>query len=525
MPSSAGSQLCPPFISDETMHRREIARWMALVQPSINLAASLSADVTSAVAASQPWVIVTQPPYNAATDGVTDIKPALSAAASDLGSGGGVLVLPATGAYLIDQSWTMPRSIQLRGTRPHNGIPGVNTNAPNFNEVEGRVYIASAATVTMLGNSGIDGLFVMRKGLVPPVADSSAFTGTAFYVAEDDCFIRNSMILGFNEAIHCSAAQRLVVVDNTFDNRNNVYIERCFDICKVARNHAWPFTTLAGGGGTAGAHRNGTSYALYNVNDWAKLTDNFCYGYYRGFQLVNVGDVVLLGCGADNTQAFSGSIGIQVKGACPSTHLVACQAAAQEHGLHISNSTTYTTLVSSFASWGNSVDGIRIDKGVVQVTGSWIADGDNGISVNCGSSGGLLCTNTFFYHQAVRPIQVNASSSDITIVACRFDPPNAIPVSSNLTMPKVSVSSTVSASMNFDICKILGSGTIDAVTGGWMGRRMTFYINAATVVFKNNSVGQHGFQLGSGADFSATANATLTVLHNGTQWIETGRKV
>jgi hypothetical protein len=57
---------------------------------------------------------------------------------------------------------------------------------------------------------------------------------------------------------------------------------------------------------------------------------------------------------------------------------------------------------------------------------------------------------------------------------------------------------------------------------GWMGREVTLIFNGSLTVFSGTSAPQN-MRLSGGANFSASANSSLTLKHDGVQWYEIGR--
>lgn len=510
MPFSAGSQVAPPFISDDVLHRRAIAQWMATVQPTITAAGNA------------PWIVATSPPYYVPNDGSADATPALSAAAATFtGNEGGVIILPPVGSYLLATSLTLPRGVTLKSGRMHVGTAN-KFDASLFNQLGGRVLIdGGAVTINLNDNTGLEGLLILQRNVALPVqVDSTSFTGIAVTVLGDDAFIRGCFIGGFTRAIYGTNVQRTLCVDNLFDNTNNIRLDTVIDIAKMDRNHAWPFLCAGGTGGATSNHRLGTSFDLRSVNDWAKLTDNFCYGYQRGYQLIDVANVTLMGCGADNTQLNSGSIGFEILGQSPSTQLIGCQAAAQDVGLQISTSPQWITNITNFSAWGNALRCIQVNSGIVHVENSWLRSASVGIATTFSANGALHVSDTFFDDNAEAPVVAYATTSSVEIVNCRIEPFLAAPVSAQVQLPGFSVSSTVSPSLSYHLFNVVGTGTIDTILGGWAGRELTLFFNAATVTIKNGT----GTALNGGVDFSATADASLTLIHNGSKWVETSRK-
>ncbi len=156
--------------------------------------------------------------FGADSTGTVDSKAAFLAAANSFGTGGGTVNIPAQGKFLIDSSMTVPSNVTFKGPHTLNGSPGSNGSAA-YGSVKGAIMLNSAATITLSGGAGFEGVLVYRKGMTFPAADPSAFAGTAFTTAGDDTFLINSQVLGFNKAFYSSGFQRPRIFNNWLDNR------------------------------------------------------------------------------------------------------------------------------------------------------------------------------------------------------------------------------------------------------------------------------------------------------------------
>jgi hypothetical protein len=227
-----------------------------------------------------------------------------------------------------------------------------------------------------------------------PAPDSSSFAGTAITVSyTDDAFVSNSMILGFETAISISFVNRARVYNTYIDCNNGVYSFFSADIIRLENVHCWPFATV--GQTSAANHRTGNAFYFTHLNDWTKVITCFSYGYFRGFYVDGVprlhdgiyyspNEISFIGCGADNTQTYTGSIGFLVTDEAANTTFVGCQAAAQSNGFYFT--TTKGVRMSQCDAWGNSDNCIVVDGGPVVIFGGACLSTPAGITVTSGST-------------------------------------------------------------------------------------------------------------------------------------------
>lgn len=324
--------------------------------------------------------------FGAIGDGAANDSDAILSAAESLGARGGTVRIPRAMRCAITTSLTLPPNVHLRGPHRHVGSPGTNASAP-YGDVGGALLIDAAATMTLSGGCTLSGLLVHRRGMTFPTASSAAFAGNAILAGGDDVAIYDCMILGFGQAFRSTGFQRPRLLNNAWDNQNNVLIQQCFDIAYISSNHAWPYSGIAFGSKPTNWALRGNNIRYENVGDWNKATDNFCYGYGRGFSADSCNSFTFLNCSADGVPGYD-TIGFEISGGCTDARIIGAQAAAQRIGIRLTNNLVpgLLTKIQSSDTWASGEAGIQIDGGDALILGSAIRTTPVGILVTNSTS-------------------------------------------------------------------------------------------------------------------------------------------
>jgi len=463
--------------------------------------------------------IVSVRDFGAVGDGVTPDQAAFVAACLSLGVKGGTVRY--YDKHLIDASFTVPSNVTLKGPMTCVGSPGDNVSAPYGNMAA--LILNSAATITLLGGAGHDGGLVYRKGMVFPSADAAGFAGTAFTGGGDDTFLTNSQVIGFSKAYFSTGKQRPRICNNWLDNINGIEIAVCYDIAYVSDNHAWPFATIAfdASGQSPRFHRTGTAFLFRDGGDWNRSTNNFSYGYQRGHQVINCNSMTLIGASHDNTTINATAIGIEISGTSNETRLIGCQAAAQSTGIFINTAAGTHTYVEGCQTWVNSARGMLINGGNVTVNGGGHRNAPEGITVNNAASTVTIDNVNFVSN----PIPVNALIESAKI---RIGKNNSYTgqtagsrVAAGLLLNSIASAATVDALADHSVFNVTGTVNIGTITSGHTGREISLLFTSALTML--HTIAANGIRLQGGVNFAVVNGSTLTVMHNGTQWYETGR--
>ena len=464
--------------------------------------------------------------------GSTSSVAAITAAFTLLGAAGGLVFIPNEAKARISNTISIPANCALVGPHENVGSPGDNTSAP-YGDMGGALIIDSAATITVDSNAALKGCLIYRSGMTFPTVDASAFAGTAVTINGDDATVSNNLIMGFNKAIYSTGNQRQRIENVWFDCVNGIEITNCLDIPYVNKCHGWPFATInASAAGTPGASiiRTGIAYYLHDTVDWAKLTDCFSYGYFRGFQLTGVNSCTLLSCSADNTSlagvpTHPGSIGFSIGG--QENRLIGCQAAAQDSAAVsvASNVGTHTTIVGLNA-WACGTHGVLLTQGDLTLVSSNFRSMSNGVSFASASSKFLGGNNRFQSVSSPWTFAVACDTNNIRLGEFVTDQAaGTTPVGGvgSFVAPSVASANPLSIPISANEVNVTGTTNFGTLQRGWAGRPpVTLIFDGALQVFSSTGVAT-AIRLSGGATFNTTTGSTLTLKHDGTQWYEIGR--
>lgn len=95
-------------------------------------------------------------------------------------------------------------------------------------------------------------------------------------------------------------------------------------------------------------------------------------------------------------------------------------------------------------------------------------------------------------------------------------------VSSGAVVPTIASATNMTLLGNSDTYNISGTTNIATILGGWEGRTVRL-VFAGALTITNATGTQNSVRLSGAVNFTTTANAALSLTHNGTQWYETGR--
>lgn len=514
--------------------------------------------------------------FGAVGDGVTNDTAAFQAAIDSLGTNGGVV--RAVGKFLITGTVTLNPHTFLTGDfrMPGPGTKVTENDPPTaYHEIKsGTLVLGASATLRLMQGAGLDGLLIYRSGMQFPVANPSAYSGTAVTIQGDDASVKNSFITGFNKGIYSDGYQRPQVDYVFLDNVNGVEIARCYDIATISNCHAWPFSTIQWGTDYVKDMRSGVAFHFRDVNDWGKVYNCFSYGYGTGFKLNNVNNMVLMGCGTDGPweeknivngspvrdpwgALNTGSVGFHILGSSDETVLVGCQSAAQGRAGVLIN----TTLTDSNSGSGRHV--------TLQSHSVW-GTGQHCVLVE---SGHAIINSSIFRglrsKSSASALRVVNNQSRVTVDNCVFkDLQTSVAVSCNTTSNAVEVRDSYidswtgtgnpwgtslvvssakigagsgtqehgvyidSGSSSLDITtavakvvRIPGASNIGNIRWGTKGRELTLIFDGNSTVYTApaSGAGVGDIKLAGGVNYTATAGSVLSLIHDGTIWRETAR--
>ncbi len=454
----------------------------------------------------------------------SDDTTAFQNAMNSLGVAGGTVTF--SGKHLISNNLTIPPNVTLQGPMSFVGVMTANSMNSNYAELSGSIALSSSETISVSAGACIYGALIYRSNMTFPATDSSQFAGTAVTMIGDEGAVKESMILGFNQAVTANGVSKLSFLGVRLDCNSGILVNNSGDVCHFERCHAWSYAVFRPGVSLAQLQRSGAAYTLSNSNDWTKFTDCFSYGFLTGFSLISAQSVVLEQCGADNTASGYGT-GFSLTGTSADIELIGCQAAAQVQGFYFNNS-GFAARMTGCVTWGCTTHGIMLDTsaGDVTIIGGEIRNVPNGLSIfNAASrvdAQGLRMDSS-----VTVPINLQVATSLLRLdESCNFSNfPAGTSLFNNVadaTVPTIASASAISLPWTGDLFNVSGTTGIGTLFGGYAGREVTLLFQGSISIF-NSTGAQNAMRLSGSATFNAVAGSSLTLAHNGVQWTEVGR--
>ena len=451
-----------------------------------------------------------------ANPGITDMQPSFTKAAASLGIMGGKIIVP-YGKVLIDTALTIPKNVTLQG--PYNFV-GYPTNAAGTEALLGSksaIIINSLVTITLESAAGIEGCLIYRKDMTFPANDATAFAGTAITLGRDTSFVRNCMILGFNKLIYGSSANGVSIHTVYGDGLNGIEIINSNDVSRITDVHLWPFVTYFGT--TPNHKRSGTGFKINTTTtgDWTKLNHCFAFGYYVGFDLINVTACSLISCGADQVAGHTNSVGFQISGSSTLISLIGCQAGGEDFAGYYFNHTGNHVQLIGCQSWASTNFGVAIgNTGNSIILGGYINGASSGIYIN-NATPTIIIDGVRFNTISNAPIVFAVANPNVIIGKNDYTNFSGNPVSGS-TLRDVASAATITLPSNGDIFNITGTTAITSVTPLWAGKIITLKF-ADILTFTD------GLNLKLAGNFVTSADDTISLICDGTNWYEIGRSV
>lgn len=475
--------------------------------------------------------------FGAVGDGVTDDTVAIQAAIDSLGAAGGTVTLANDGKYKVLSNLELKPKVFLVGQAQMPGRSTIGSGTVTDYSLMGScIRLASTATITLRGGSGLKQLMIYRNGMTFPAPNASAFAGTAVTVSGDDTSVVSCMIMGFNKAIYSYGSDRHKIEYVYHDNINGIQIENCLDVAYISNCHAWPFATITTGGSWVDLMRTGKAYEVANTADWVKFTNCFSYGYGTGFNIYNANSCTFVSCSVDGPGVYSGvpiaypnCTGFAMASNCYETKLVGCQVASQTQAVYIGTDTGQQTLIDSLSIWGCEQKGVWVNTGDVSIIGGLIR-GTAAYPLPVGVYVTNTSSSVLVQGVAFKDVTISVNAQNVTpgvyVANCDFYNNQGQAVSLNIKSPTIPSAATLDVPINGDTFLVSGTTSFGALRYGWLGRTVTLIFTGSLTVFNSRGgVNGQGISLNGGVNFSATPNSALTLRNNGNQWFEIGRSI
>ena len=229
--------------------------------------------------------------FGAKGDGSTDDKTAFQAAATSLGSYGGVVQLSCAKRYYLS-NLTVPAGVTFRQClqRPDN-LAG--NNSTSGYSTMGAVLLSSSGTISLGYNSGLANMAIFPSGMSFPQSSSSSFAGTAITFTADEPYLNNMLVVGFNTLVAESgtAIGRYNIEGFYGDGNNGILITLpSYDSSVIRDLHLWPFASQPYVTWAA-LSRSGYGLELSTIQADLRLDNALAFGYLKNFYLNNTGGI------------------------------------------------------------------------------------------------------------------------------------------------------------------------------------------------------------------------------------------
>jgi hypothetical protein len=410
------------------------------------------------------------------------------------------------------------------------GAPGMANLTPPYGAL-GSLRLTVGATITQAGGCGLTGVLLAPFGMTFQQTTTAAFAGTAITATGDDVVVEKCLIMGFAQGFTATNVSRVRIRNCNMDNLAGISIVGSTDVCHLNDVHMWPFATI-GVGLPANLQRPGIGFNISGANDDSKLVGCFAYGYATGFNDSASIGVQFIGCCADNNATGSG-IGFSVVGADTDTTLIGCQATGQTVGFNITDTGAgLSTRLTNCDAWGNTVHGILIDstaQGDVTIIGGMVRNVPNGITVASATPRVDIIAVRFEAIAGPTAVNVVIGTTNVRIdPSCNFGTNGSgttgLAVGTNLGLVQIASAAAIALPPTIGpVVAITGTTNITSLAGGWAGRQVTLIFGGSLTVNSNFTGVSSQMRLAGGANLAAVIGTTLSLVHNGVQWFETGR--
>ena len=463
--------------------------------------------------------------YGATGDGVTDDAAAIQTAIGAAEAVGGGRVFMPTGTYYLSEALTIPNFVSLIGVGQSSAVVvdgdyyAISLDPGNFSRIEN---ITIGASVTQTAGGGIDftdagsntrvtgihfgdGLFVSLN-IAPAVASSNHFFDGLSWSGSENC--GTGIVIGGGGALITNVTIRNAAgtAATDADIGTWVSIPATADTIKVVDSL---FTK-----GAVGILVGGTSEVANIAASNVKVDQMTSVG----ISVVTVVECKFIGCevstcgvpgldvrdGAKGFRYIGGLIqncdgyGVIIRAGARDTQIIGSTITdnntsdtASNHGIACAADSTYFQLI------GNT-----IGNNVLLATGHQ----KYGIGVSAGDSDHYTITDNHLHGNDTAPLNDGGTGTDKCVRDNLPRTTSTIASATTIAVPPLSGSYAV----------VSGVATITSITESWVGRTVTLCASGAWTL-------TDGSNLNLAGNFTPAAGDTITLVSDGTNWIEIAR--
>lgn len=263
-------------------------------------------------------LVVTEHPYHAKGDGVTDDTEAFQRAIHDAGAqeAGGTVFVP-RGTYLIAGTLRFPPNVTLEGVWQFVPTPYKFWHPERAHEkVPGTVLLATAGEgqetgtpfISLHVNCVVRGITIYYPNQLkanPPKA--YPWTIAVTEGGADHCTIENVLMVNPYQAVDFGSSpsgRHFIRNLYAYPLRRGIFVDKCYDIGRIENVHLWPFWGYSGDDDELGQFVSANAEAfIFGRTDWEYVSNSFSIFYNVGFRFIRTNDgspnVLLTQSGAD----------------------------------------------------------------------------------------------------------------------------------------------------------------------------------------------------------------------------------
>ena len=435
-----------------------------------------------------------------------------------------ILAIGATDGYTLDDDVTVPLGKALKGDYELPD-PRVATDLETFNN---RIILNSAASIILSESGAFSHSVILRKGMVLPAnaAEVALFAGTAIKTTSGahGVYVGYSHIVGFTSALvtDISNTPQVRCEYLNIDCTNGLNITQALDVSYISYVHCWPSASVnVAGLVDADLQRAGAAFTLKDGGDWAKLSFCFTFGYARGFVLDAVNSVTLDGCASDYTVTQTANpIGVEVKNSCAEPRVINYQAAGQNIGILLNSTSTLShATISGLNTWECDTAGVSISNGEAHINQANIRGG-TGSGIVHNTAKALMLDNVNFQSITGNAINNVSPSNVLRNNNSTYSGVTGVNVASPYVATTASSGGIVTLNgtdKTWVITSVVAINTINNAADYAGETIKLIFTTALTVV--------DGSNLKLAGNFVTTADDTLNLTSDGTNWYEDSRSI